>query len=370
MGGQKLSLIALSVPAFFFLIAVELLVSRLRRQDVYRFEDTLTDLSCGMLQQLLGLALRGVLAAGYLALHQHGRLFTLPEDAPWVWGLAFVGVDFCYYWFHRMSHERPLLWAAHVVHHQSEEYNLAVALRQDAFQQLFSWIWYLPLAVLGIPPTVFFTMAAINTLYQFWIHTRLIGRMGPLEWFLNTPSHHRVHHGRDPAYLDRNHGGTLIVWDRLFGTFEPEVAAPTYGVTKALASWDPIRANLGPYRELIQKSRGQGPLGWWRVWWQKTPRDELEAGARAAVYPKFSARVGVQGRVWATLQFLLALVGVLALMGGVVLSAPLALGLGVAVASTLWGVGLVLEGHPRAWRFEILRVAALGLAAAFVALPG
>lgn len=368
MGAGKLSLIALSVPAFFFLIGVELLVSRALGRPVYRFEDTITDLSCGMLQQLLGLLLRGALAFGYLGVYEHARVFTLPGDTWWAWAIAFVGVDFCYYWFHRMSHERPLLWAAHVVHHQSEEYNLAVALRQDSKQQLFSWIYYLPLAVLGVPPALFFTMAAINTLYQFWIHTRLIGRLGPLEWILNTPSHHRVHHGRDPQYLDRNHGGTLIVWDRWFGTFEPEGAPPTYGVTKALASWDPVKANLRPYVELWQRSRGTGLSGWWRTWWHKTPRAELEAGARAAVYPPFAVRASAAARVWASFQFLLALAGVLALMGGLPLETFTKAYLGLAVAVTLWGVGLVLEGHRMARNFELARCVAVAAGGVWVLL--
>jgi len=142
--------------------------------------------------------LKTVLFAGYLFLFERGRLFSIPSTSAWAWALCFLGVDGLYYWFHRWSHEANLGWAAHVVHHQSEEMNLAVALRQGAFQAAFSWVFYLPLALLGFPPLMFLAVSSFNTLYQFWIHTRLIGRLGPLEWVFNTPSHHRVHHGRNP----------------------------------------------------------------------------------------------------------------------------------------------------------------------------
>jgi hypothetical protein len=163
-------------------------------------------------------------------------------------------VDFLYYWFHRTSHEVNAFWAAHVVHHQSEEYNLAVALRQGAFQSAFSWIFYLPLALIGFPPLMFLTVSSIDTLYQFWIHTRAIGRLGPLEWVLNTPSNHRVHHGRNPKYIDRNHGGILIVWDRLFGTYQKEEEEPAYGITTPLRSWNPVWANVHYWVELAEKA--------------------------------------------------------------------------------------------------------------------
>ncbi len=133
--------------------------------------------------------------------------------------------------------------------------NLAVALRQSAFQQGFSWVFYLPLALLGFPPLMFLTLSSINTLYQFWIHTRLIGKLGPFEWVFNTPSHHRVHHGRNPQYIDRNHAGTLIVWDRLFGTFAEEKEPCVYGITTPLRNWNPVWANFHYWVELAEKAR-------------------------------------------------------------------------------------------------------------------
>ncbi len=138
------------------------------------------------------------------------------------------------------------------MHHSSEDYNLAVALRQGAFQGLFSWVFYLPLAFVGFPPSWFAAIMSFNLLYQFWIHTRTIKTLGPLEWVLNTPSHHRVHHARNPKYLDRNYAGTLIIWDRMFGTFQAEEEEPVYGLTKPLDSWNPLWANLHVWRDLFR----------------------------------------------------------------------------------------------------------------------
>jgi len=252
---METSLIHLAIPLFFALIGMELVAARVLERDVYRFADSIADLSCGIVQQIAEVFLKTALFAGYLWLFAHHRLFDLSAEAPTTWLLCFIGVDFLYYWFHRLSHETGAGWAAHVVHHQSEEYNLTVALRQGALQQALSWVFYLPLALLGFPPVVFVAASAFNTLYQFWIHTRLIGRLGPLEWVLNTPSHHRVHHGRNPKYIDRNHGGTLIVWDRLFGTFQAEEEEPVYGITTPLCSANPVRANLQVLVDLADKAR-------------------------------------------------------------------------------------------------------------------
>jgi sterol desaturase/sphingolipid hydroxylase (fatty acid hydroxylase superfamily) len=244
--------IVLAIPVFFLLIGIELLVVRLGRRDYYRLSDTLNDLSCGILDQLLEVFAKTALFAGYVFIHERHRLATITGDSALAWAVCFLGVDLLYYWFHRGSHEINAIWATHVVHHQSEDYNLAVALRQGAFQSAMSWVFYLPLALAGFPPLMFLTLSSVNTLYQFWIHTRTIGRLGPLEWVLNTPSNHRVHHGRNPKYIDRNHGGTLILWDRLFGTYQAEEEEPVYGITRPLASWNPVWANFHYWVELLQ----------------------------------------------------------------------------------------------------------------------
>ncbi len=308
--------IVLAIPVFFALIALEWLAARLLERDVYRLADSLGDLGCGIVDQLLGLFMKTAVFAGYLGLFQR-RLFDLPGDSAWVWLACFVGVDFLYYWFHRKSHEVAFLWAAHAVHHQSEEYNLTVALRQGALQGWFSWVFYLPLALVGFPPVVFLACSSFNTLYQFWIHTRLIGHLGPVERLFNTPSHHRVHHGRNPEYIDRNHAGVFIVWDKLFGTFAPEREEPVYGVTSPLRSWNPVWANLdvwaGLLREARRASRGSDRL---RLFWERPGwrPDELGGYVPAppvdrASYRKFETPAGGPLQAYVAVHFALVLGG-------------------------------------------------------------
>lgn len=169
---MKVSYIALSIPVFFLLIGIELLVGYLKKEKLYRFNDALTNINLGTGQQIVGVMVKGFFFLGYLFLYDR-RLFDIPNTW-WSWTLLFLGVDFFYYWFHRASHEINALWAAHIVHHQSEDYNLSVALRQSWFQGWFSWAFYLPLAVVGFDPIMFAAVNSFNTLYQFWIHTTTI----------------------------------------------------------------------------------------------------------------------------------------------------------------------------------------------------
>ncbi len=251
---MKVDYIALSIPVFFVLIGIELIVAFLKRKELYRFNDSITNISLGIGQQVTGIFMKTALFFGYLYLYNHYRQSTMQTNFL-TWIFLFLAVDFFYYWFHRLSHEVNAMWAAHIVHHQSEEYNLSVALRQSWFQSAFSWVFYLPLAILGFDPIMFLTISSFNTLYQFWIHTRTIKKMGILEWFMNTPSHHRVHHGSNPKYIDKNHSGTLIIWDKLFGTFQAEEEEPIYGITKPLESWNPFWANFHYWIELWQLSK-------------------------------------------------------------------------------------------------------------------
>jgi len=244
-----MSLIVLSIPLFFLLIGVELVAARLMHRHLYRLNDAITNLSCGITEQVSGVFAKVATLALYVWLYNHVRLADIPET--WYWSLVLlVGFDFCYYWAHRMSHDVNLFWAGHSVHHQSEEYNLSVALRQGAFQKFFTLFFFLPLAVLGFDPVWMIAIGAIDTLYQFWIHTELIDKMGPLEWVMNTPSHHRVHHGRDPKYIDKNHAGIFIVWDRMFGTFQVEEERPTYGITTPLQTWNPVYAQVAHFDQI------------------------------------------------------------------------------------------------------------------------
>lgn len=241
--------IVLSIPVFFILIGVELLAERITHRKLYRLPDAIANLSCGITSQLSGLFLRIFAIGAYEILHHNFNLFTWQRN--WLyWLMLFLLADLAYYWAHRKSHEINLFWGGHVVHHQSEDYNLSVALRQSSFQVIWTFAFSLPLAFLGFRTIDFALMSALITLYQFWIHTETINKMGWFEYIFNTPSHHRVHHGRDPKYIDKNHAGTLIIWDKLFGTFQREEERPTYGITKPINSWNAVFANFSHYVEM------------------------------------------------------------------------------------------------------------------------
>ena len=246
---------ALAGPMYFLFIGIEIWASHRGKKGYYRINDSINDMSTGIMMQLGLLLGASLTVAGYFFIYEYARVFDLPANSSYVWLACFLSVDIAYYWFHRLSHEINFLWAAHIVHHQSEEYNLSVALRQSTLQPFFSSVFYWPLALIGFPPEIFLVCASLNTIYQFWLHTQAIGRLGPLEAFLVTPSHHRVHHGRNPIYIDRNHGGSLIIWDKLFGTFQKETEPVVYGITKPLNSWNPVWANIHYWVELFQAAR-------------------------------------------------------------------------------------------------------------------
>ncbi len=370
--------IPLAIPVFFLLIGIELVAARLLERDSYRLSDSVNDLSCGVLQQLGGVFLKTVLFAGYAGLYAGYRLFEIPTHAAWAWAACFVGHDFLYYWFHRFSHEVNAGWAAHVVHHQSEEYNLTVALRQGAFQPAVSWVFYLPLAVLGFPPAMFLAVSSFDTLYQFWIHTRLVGRLGPLEWVLNTPSHHRVHHGRNPRYIDRNHGGTLIVWDRLFGTFAREQDEPVYGITKPLASFNPFWANLHYWAEMWDVARrARRPLDRLRVLWMRPGwrPDDLGGPVRPtevdrSSYVKFDVGLPWPVKLYVLGQFVCVLLATtLYLQQNAAYTTGARVAGAVAVTWSLVSLGAVLDLRPWALALEAPRLLALAVSAALLPLP-
>jgi alkylglycerol monooxygenase len=376
-----MDLIVLAIPVFFGLIAVELLVVWISGKRYYTVGDTIANLSCGILDQVAGVFLKTAIFAGYVFVYERLRVTTLPASSAAVWVGGFLGVDFLYYWFHRTSHEVNAVWAAHVVHHQSEEYNLAVALRQGALQGAMSWVFYLPLAALGLPPLVFLTLSAVNTLYQFWIHTRTIGRLGPLEWVLNTPSNHRVHHGRNPKYVDRNHGGTLIVWDRLFGTYAREEEEPVYGITKPLRSWNPLWAHAQYWGDLLDLSRrSHRGLDKARVFLARPGWRPAELGGYEpppevdpATYGKWDVPFSRATGAYALAQMALLLAGTTVYLRAAPLLAPLVRGAGAAlIVVSLVALAGLLEGKRWARALEAGRLCvlvALGVAMGSGLLP-
>lgn len=242
--------IALSIPFFLVLLIIEIVVARAQKRRLVPLHDAVASLSTGIGQQLMELATAAFSLAAYAYIAKHHAFFKGHLRSPLSWVLLILLVDLAYYCFHRASHRVGFLWAIHSVHHQSEEYNLTTALRQPWLEGLVAWPFYVPIAFLGFPLEAFVLALTIDQVYQFWIHTRTIGKLGPVEGLLNTPSAHRVHHGIDPQYVDKNYGGILMIWDRIFGSYIEEAHEPTYGTVKPLASFSPLYANLEGWSRL------------------------------------------------------------------------------------------------------------------------
>ncbi|NVJ45683.1 MAG: sterol desaturase family protein, partial [Cytophagia bacterium] len=243
----------IAIPVYFLLIGLELVAHHYQSIKSYRMNDAITNINCGITSQVIGAFLKVMSIGFYTYLFEKFRLTTI-ENSTLTWVIAFVAYDFFYYWAHRMSHQVNLFWGGHSVHHQSEEYNLSVALRQSSTQIIWTFIFFTPMAFAGFDPLILVSVSGFNLLYQFWIHTEAINKLP--KWFeavFNTPSHHRVHHARNPKYIDKNHGGTFIIWDKMFGTFRQEEERPTYGITKNLNSWNPVWANISHYSDMMRE---------------------------------------------------------------------------------------------------------------------
>lgn len=369
-----MDLIALAVPFFLLALLVELAIDRIRGTGYYRTNDAINSLSAGTLSTTIGYFTRLLPAVIWAYVLQNFALVDV--DLAWfdfslrglaLWALALLAFDFCYYWAHRMGHEISILWAAHAVHHQSEEYNLSTALRQTSTGFLFTWIFYLPLFLLGMPFEIFVTVNALDLIYQFWVHTRHIGKMGWLDRVLVTPSNHRVHHAQNQVYIDRNYGGILILWDRLFGTFQEELDEEPvlFGVRKPLANWNPFWANLQVYDYLwfdaVRTEHWRDKIGIWfrRTGWRPADVDQAHPKRTTdlAHFQRFDPPVGKGARRYVILQFLFAVLGVLWI--GVIFARDGALSVllpCLLLWTTLYGLGLVSEGRATARQFEGIRL--------------
>ena len=241
--------VALAVPVFLILIALEIAVDIRRRTHYYRLADAINSLSCGVVSTGMRVFFGFLGIFTYEWTLNHAALFRPPGNHWATWAFAFLAYDLCYYWNHRLGHTVGLFWASHVVHHQSEEFNLTTALRQTGTGSFFGWIFYIPMALCGVPMSIFLLVAVAQLFYQFWPHTRHIGRMGFLDRWVQTPSNHRVHHAQNDIYLDRNYVGVFLVWDHLFGTYQDELDEEPciYGIRGQLKSWNPVWANLHYY---------------------------------------------------------------------------------------------------------------------------
>ncbi|MFJ2479721.1 sterol desaturase family protein [Pseudomonas sp. NPDC087598] len=357
-----------AVPFFLVLIALELLADRWRGVSNYRLADAVNSISTGVLSTTTGLLTKGVGLVTYAFALEHLALFRLSADSFWVWVFAFVLYDFCYYWLHRLGHERNILWAAHSVHHQSEEYNLSTALRQTSSGFLLGWIFYLPMAVLGVPLLVFVSVAALNLLYQFWVHTKHIPKLGWFEWCFVTPSNHRAHHAQNALYMDRNYGGVFIIWDRLFGTFQEEDdnEPVIFGVTTPLASWNPLWANLQFYAQLWDDARRtESRRDKLRIWFMRTGWRPADVAAKYPMskpdltrFRKFEVPLERRQQWYVALQFCvyIALGSYLMNLERSLPTAALVLGWG-AVAFGVFALGVALENRHWTLKVELLRLA-------------
>ncbi len=245
-----LSPVVISIPVFASMIAIEAFIAnRLGSNEYEDRKDTWVNILLGFVSVAFGFLFGLGTGLVYVFAYEIAP-FKFPVDAWWSWAILLFVDDLAYYVFHRASHEVRLLWNFHVVHHSSEHYNLSVAVRQSWFSGLLHWMFYAPIMLMGFAPWMFAIMHGVNLIYQFWIHTKFITRLGPLEYVFNTPSHHRVHHGVNLPYLDRNYAGVFIIWDRLFGTFVDENETPRYGIIKPIQSYNPLWINIHAWVEM------------------------------------------------------------------------------------------------------------------------
>ncbi|TGK60131.1 sterol desaturase family protein [Leptospira wolffii] len=380
-----------AVPFFLGLVVIEAVWGR--RKGVYRWNDSVGDLATGILYSLSGVLITIAALFLYKEIGMYFSVQTLfgwgefPSGSPLqkgedgfvfslenllAWGFVLIAVDFIYYWFHRATHEVHFLWACHVTHHSSEEFNLTVALRQSMFQRIFEYAFNLPLALLGIPWWMFFVCHSILKIYQFWVHTRLVGKLGWMEKILLTPSHHRVHHGRDPEYLDKNHGGILILWDKWFGTYTEEKKEPIYGLTEPLPTFNPVWANFHVYFSLWNLiSRTPSWKDKILLIFKKPDWRPVSLGGEKEIpeidrtkYRKYDPEIPNSWKIYGILQFILlagASVYLLKLIKLGKVSTGFYLGSSIWLIFAFFLLGLLWDGRKGIWKWEGIKFLSLGL---------
>jgi len=302
------------IPLFIAMIGLEFAYGCYKRRNTYRLNDAISSLNQGLISQLVALVTQLFQIGLYAFFYRHLALF--PKLHFWNtvlgWVAAIVMFDFCDYWLHRMGHENALMWAAHAVHHQSQDFNFSTALRQESTVVLIGWMFYLPMAVLGVSPEQFGIAGLVVLVYQFWIHTEHIGKLGWFDKVFSSPSNHRVHHAVNDQYLDKNYGGMLVIWDRLFGTFAEEKETCVYGTRTPLQSWNPVWAVVSGYWQLAQSAtkmpHWQDKL---RVWFKHPgwmPANMVASGPAfdlTLAQQRYNPDLDYHAKLLAGLQFLL-----------------------------------------------------------------
>jgi sterol desaturase/sphingolipid hydroxylase (fatty acid hydroxylase superfamily) len=366
--------IVYAIPVFMVSILLEAWIAHRRGVATYDIPDAITSLNFGILSQVSAVFVRVFTFGIYVWTFETLRLGTLPTDSIWVWVFALIAYDFIYYWVHRFGHEVNLMWSAHQVHHSSEYFNLSTALRQTSTGAFASFPFYLPMALLGVPPIVFGTVALIDLLYQYWVHTELVRKLGWADRVFVTPSNHRVHHGQNDYCIDRNYGGIFIIWDRLFGTFaeERDGEPVVYGIRKPLASYNPVWGNLNVYLDVFRKSLSAGSMfAAVRTWFDPPGgRGVALAHLDPQSVKKFETGTPPGMRRYAVAQYaLLAVIVTYFLAIAPMLSLQDRMLWALFIVVSTISLGGLLEGRRYAKAFEGARLIGLGAILAVSALP-
>ncbi len=293
-------LLQYAIPIFLALIFIEAMYSRHKDLGLYNLRNSLSCLGCGMFTTTVEVFIKAALVGLYVLVYENLSLTQLANDSWVTWVSGLIIFDFLWYWAHRKSHEINILWGGHVPHHQSEEFNLTAGLRQGALQDMMYWPFYLTMAVLGFSAEMFVAQLLINKFYGFWLHTRAIDKLPLIEGILGTPSAHRVHHGMNDKYIDKNHGGIFMLFDRMFGTYQAEEEDVIYGVRKRYISYSPVGAHFDWIHSIYKDARMAD--SWWdkcRIWFMPTgwrpedvaAKDPREKFCRAS-YTKFDSDPG------------------------------------------------------------------------------
>jgi len=357
--------ITYAVPFFLLALLIELIYGIAINKNTYRLNDAISNLFMGTLRTANKLIIIG--AAGYVfyLAETNFAIWRMDINSWFTWIFAFVIYDFFYYWFHRISHERQIFWASHVAHHQSEDYNLSTALRQTGTGAFVSWVFYIPMFLIGIPSYVFISVASLNLIYQFWVHSEHIPKLGWFENYFVTASNHRVHHAQNEQYIDKNYGGVFIIWDRMFGThkIEDENEPCIYGIRGTLNTFNPIWANLHVYVKIMRemwssrdwKDKLYAPFA--RTGWspKSLPYQIEKDNFNAESFKKFNPVISKQHKIYALFQYLFITYIFLAfIQSGYLNYAELWVTISMA-AFTMYCTSIWLDGK-KGTRIEIVRL--------------
>ena len=307
---DKSVIITFAIPAFFVLIIIEYFYGLYVGKNTYRLNDTVTSIAIGMISRFPVMLNLGVQSVIFVYISSYLNLELLSVKNPFTWIIAFLLYDLSYYWMHRMHHEIKILWATHSVHHHGEDFNLSTALRQTSTGWLWKWIFYMPMIILGVPGEVFVTVAGVNLVYQFWVHTKHIGHLGVLEKIFITPMNHGIHHAKNKEYIDANYGGVFIIWDRMFGTYIPERSdiKPVYGTATPLSSWNPIWANFQVFSIMVKDTiKTKSWKDKVKVWFAKTywrPADCIEDKDPKDSNKIFNPEIGSDVKLFSFIQMI------------------------------------------------------------------